>query len=270
MIAPVKKSKSALWRSLKHYHFEHIVPVHLTDVIAGIFGKADSSTHAFAGKLCRKLNWRTAFALRAIHEYKKFVYLGVVGRSPVTPSKVIDQVWHEHLLFSKAYREFCKQIIGQDFDHTPELIPLGDQTLVFNDQYLGTLEQYRTEFNSDPPDDIWATPKFNQILPKRQTSKSARPAHETDSYDFEPIYLLDSQFDDSQASAAIYDGASVSESSDCLVADASPCGACDDQWKFGSSDSGSSSSSSSAPSCSSSSASSCSSGSSSSSSCSSN
>ena len=25
----------------------------------------------------------------------------------VTPSKVIDQVWHEHILFSRAYRDFC-------------------------------------------------------------------------------------------------------------------------------------------------------------------
>ena len=43
----------------------------------------------------------------------------------VTSSKI---VWHEHLLFTKAYRDFCIDVPGFSFDHNPELIPITGQT----------------------------------------------------------------------------------------------------------------------------------------------
>jgi hypothetical protein len=61
-----------------------------------------------------------------IREYKKFIYLGAVSDFVVTPSKIIDQVWHEHLLFTKAYRDFCSDVPGFSFDHNPKLIPVND------------------------------------------------------------------------------------------------------------------------------------------------
>src|SRR6476661_5465639 len=104
-LTPAKKD---LWLRLKHYHFEHLVPPHLSDHVMACFGGHDAATHAFASKLSRKLGWTSRFARRAIEEYRKFLYLGSVAEFGVTPSKVIDQVWHEHLLFTKAYHEFCR------------------------------------------------------------------------------------------------------------------------------------------------------------------
>src|SRR5262249_16118250 len=139
-------SKRDLWLRLKHYHFDHLVPPHLLDHVQAMFGGTDSSTQAFADKLARKLKWNEAFALAAIDEYKKFVYLGVVADFPVTPPKVLDQVWHEHLLFSRAYREFCASVLKRDFDHTPELVPVDEQTAAFSAQYQATRDLYKTEF----------------------------------------------------------------------------------------------------------------------------
>jgi choice-of-anchor B domain-containing protein len=42
-------------------------------------GARDASIRAFASKLRRKLGWETRFALRALAEYKKFLFLGVTG-----------------------------------------------------------------------------------------------------------------------------------------------------------------------------------------------
>jgi hypothetical protein len=75
-------------------------------------------------KIARNLEWKHRFTLRAIRECKKFIYLGAVSDFVVTPSKIIDQVWHEHLLFTKAYRDFCTDVPGFSFDHNPELIPM--------------------------------------------------------------------------------------------------------------------------------------------------
>ncbi len=154
------ESKKDLWLRLRNYHFDQLVPPHLADHVQVVFGGPDALTHAFADKLARKLGWSVPFALRAIDEYKKFVYLGLVAEFPVTPPKVIDQVWHEHLLFSRGYRAFCTDVLRRDFDHHPELVPLEEQTAVFRSQYEATRELYRTEFNREPPAESWGIPKF--------------------------------------------------------------------------------------------------------------
>lgn len=154
--------KKELWLRLRNYHFEHLVPQHLFDHVASVFGKHDASTHAFAAKIARKHKWTTRQALRAIDEYKKFVYLGLVSDSPVTPPKIIDTVWHEHLLFSKGYREFCSDVLQRDFDHNPELVPQETQTDVFAAQYDATLALYNREFNMRPPRGIWGETKFDE------------------------------------------------------------------------------------------------------------
>ena len=152
--------KKELWLRLKHYHFEHIVPPQLLDRVTAAFGRTDASTMAFANKISRKLDWTTGFAISAIDEYKKFLYLGIVSDFPVTPSSVIDRVWHEHLLFSRAYREFCRDVLGRDFDHNPELLPSDDQTGIFQAQYEATIALYTAEFRVKPPAQMWALPKF--------------------------------------------------------------------------------------------------------------
>ena len=80
----------------------------------------------------------------------------------VTPSKIIDVVWHEHLLFSKAYREVCGIVIEDTFDHGSFLLPIDDQTNQISHQYLEIRELYLTEFGIDAPVDIWGNIKFDK------------------------------------------------------------------------------------------------------------
>lgn len=174
-------TKKQLWTNLRNYHFDHLAETHLWDHIRAQFGGMDAFTKAFACKISRKLGWSRKFALKAIWEYKKFVYLGVVSDFSVTPPQVIDKVWHEHLLFSRGYRDFCAEVIEYHFDHNPELIPADEQTETFNAQYQDTLELYRKEFGIDPPEEIWGKPKFDTTLVmaeglstrKKQNSNSA-------------------------------------------------------------------------------------------------
>lgn len=156
--------KKDLWLRIKNYHFDHIVTPGLWDKLTAKFGNTAPSAKAFAGKIARKHGWKMPFALRALTEYKKFVYLGVTGDFMVTPSKIIDVVWHEHLLFSKAYRDFCHEVLGQAFDHYPELIPVDEQTARFNAQYIETIDLYKKEFGLEPPEEIWGNTKFDKEL----------------------------------------------------------------------------------------------------------
>jgi len=185
--------KKDIWLRLKNYHFDHIVTPGLWDQLTSRFGHTTPSEKAFAGKIARKHGWKMPFALRALTEYKKFVFLGVTGDFMVTPSKIIDVVWHEHLLFSKAYRDFCNEVLGQAFDHYPELISADEQTARFNSQYMETIMTYKKEFGLEPPEEIWGNTKFDKELIKYQAPGIKRK-QKTDSssdvitYDNTPLY----------------------------------------------------------------------------------
>ena len=156
------KSKKELWERIKNYKFNNLVPKSTLEDIIELLGGKNAPVRAFANKVMKKHKLPRAFTFRAIEEYKKFVYLGVISDFIVTPSKYIDLIWHEHLLFSKAYREFCNDVIHYQFDHQPELVATKDQTELFTEQYVETLDLYRKEFGIEPPENIWGTPKFDK------------------------------------------------------------------------------------------------------------
>ena len=85
----------------------------------------------------------------------------MVSDVPVTPSKVIDQVWHEHQLFTQGYRSFCSEILGRHFDHHPELIPADEQLASYQEQYRGTLALYREGVQSRPAAGYLAGPEVS-------------------------------------------------------------------------------------------------------------
>ena len=188
-------TRKELWLRIKTYHFNHIVPANLWAQIAAASGGDASGSKAFAAKIARKHNWTNGRALKAVFEYKKFIYLGVVSDFVVTPSKIIDVVWHEHLLFTKPYREFCDEIIQYSFHHHPELIPMPDQTGQYSAQFLDTLDLYQQEFGVAPPEDIWGVAKFdkdNLIAKNFQSKKKDQHGNNAASYSDAPLIT---QFD---------------------------------------------------------------------------
>jgi hypothetical protein len=56
----------------------------------------------------------------AEHEYRRFLALKVFypGVSLV-PSKQVDNIWHAHILDTRAYREDCEKVFGRFIDHYP-------------------------------------------------------------------------------------------------------------------------------------------------------
>lgn len=53
-------------------------------------------------------------------EYRRFLSLKVCyPGKPLVPSKLIDKIWHAHILDTKAYREDCDKVFGQFIDHFP-------------------------------------------------------------------------------------------------------------------------------------------------------
>ena len=64
--------------------------------------------YSFGIRLGIENKWSLQFTQNAITEYKKFMFLASVSDEMVSPSPVVDEVWHLHLLDSKSYSDFCK------------------------------------------------------------------------------------------------------------------------------------------------------------------
>jgi hypothetical protein len=109
----------------------------------------------FTDRLAHENGWPKAFARRAVDEYKKFVYLAATSATPVTPSDVVDQVWHLHLTFTRSYwDDMCAGLLGHALHHGPTKGGSREDAK-YRRQYAETLALYRCEFGTEPPADFW-------------------------------------------------------------------------------------------------------------------
>lgn len=110
---------------------------------------------SFSDRLAQENGWPLAFSLRAILEYKRFMYLVCIAERPLTPSDEVDQVWHLHLLYTDSYwNQFCKNVLGREIHHGPT--KGGQQEAQkFVEWYEATKHLYRAFFKMEPPPDLW-------------------------------------------------------------------------------------------------------------------
>jgi uncharacterized protein (TIGR04222 family) len=116
----------------------------------------DDPSHeiGFLAHLMRANGWSRPFAVGAIEEYRKFVFLALVSDHQVTPSDQVDQVWHLHLLFSDAYwNDFCPRVLGRPLHHHPARGGQEERGR-FHELYRATIRSYRQHFG-EPPADLW-------------------------------------------------------------------------------------------------------------------
>lgn len=120
---------------------------------------------SFTDRLARENAWTIEYSIRAILEYKKFIFLLTITTHPLTPSDEVDQVWHLHLLYTQSYWEdFCKNTIKRKIHHAPT--KGGDnEKAKFTNWYEKTKELYLEVFKTETPKDIWPTNeiRFSEI-----------------------------------------------------------------------------------------------------------
>ncbi len=85
------------------------------------FGLDDpGAAFTFSERLARENGWSLTYSLRAVAEYKKFMFLLCTLPHPLTPSEPVDQVWHLHLIYTQSYWiDFCERTLGRLIHHHP-------------------------------------------------------------------------------------------------------------------------------------------------------
>lgn len=128
----------------------------LWERIQGFSLDASDADFSFSKKLAKEENWSLDFAKRAIEEYKKFVYLCCILPHGASPSKVVDKVWHMHLIYTQNYwEEFCPNILKRTLHHHPSKGGDHEDRKHMN-WFSGTLRSYREIFHSEAPLEIWS------------------------------------------------------------------------------------------------------------------
>lgn len=110
------------------------------------------SEFGFSTRLSNENYWTKDFTAKAILEYKKFMYLAATSEFMVSPSEIIDTVWHQHLIFTQSYTEFCN-LLGKQVQHIPSTHNKEDHQK-FRQAKERTHKLYGEAFGAQP-EEIW-------------------------------------------------------------------------------------------------------------------
>lgn len=120
---------------------------------------------SFTDRLARENGWTVEYSLRAILEYKKFIFLLTISNHPLTPSDQVDQVWHLHLLYTQSYwDDFCENTVKRKIHHGPTKGGTTEKEK-FTNWYEKTKALYLETFKTEAPKDIWPSSeiRFSEI-----------------------------------------------------------------------------------------------------------
>ena len=91
------------------------------------------------------------FISQAVQEFKKYMALIALGHTEIgMPSHEVDEIWHNFILFTREYSEFCEKACGRIIHHRPNTsrrpqLPAGS---------IADFVSAYTKFFGDPPS-IW-------------------------------------------------------------------------------------------------------------------
>ncbi len=73
--------------------------------------------------LAKKPGWSRYMVEESIMDYRRFLLLIKKhgGRYELAPTKLIDEAWHQHILFTRKYHHDCAVIFGRYLHHFPVL-----------------------------------------------------------------------------------------------------------------------------------------------------
>ena len=100
-------------------------------------------------KIKNALSCDNQIAFDALFETLKFMELIHIHKKTLTPSLNVDLAWHEFILCTRAYHQYCEENFGKYIHHHP-----GGEDKENYLQYKKTIRFYQNQFG-DPPEYFW-------------------------------------------------------------------------------------------------------------------
>ncbi len=102
----------------------------------------------------KEYKWSLNYAQRVGKEYARFLSLRAQN-SQLSPSDDVDRMWHQHILNTQHYADYCNKIAGKFVHHDPT--QANDQNLR-KVRLANTILSYHQKYGKDSEDaEIWNT-----------------------------------------------------------------------------------------------------------------
>lgn len=101
----------------------------------------------------------------AIAEYRRMLrVIQKFPELPVVPSKLVDLVWHEHILDTQQYRKDSQTLFGKYIHHAPAFGDDADESVISEKKAMledqaEMFKKYVELFEDEPRADVWPTAK---------------------------------------------------------------------------------------------------------------
>jgi len=105
-----------------------------------------------------KYDWSPEKTDELFGEMKKFMYLCATNDGAMAPPEDIDEIWHNFILFTGDYSEYCQDMVGMFLHHQPLTVAQraqSDGSMIEN-----TLAAGRRAFGDDLPEKYWSFQKI--------------------------------------------------------------------------------------------------------------
>ena len=136
------------------------------------------STYTFEEFLVNEMiqshSWDRRFAIKAVGEYTRFLELKITetdyNGKHFSPSLIIDEIWHTHILNTAKYEKNCKEIhdeVANDREfqfihHSTERAR--DPAEVIANRREHFLVNYQQKYNTTAPADVWKSLTYTPII----------------------------------------------------------------------------------------------------------
>jgi hypothetical protein len=102
-------------------------------------------------RLEEEYGWEKEFVNGAVNEFIRFLELHIYYPNvTIVPGKVVDKVWHDFILHTKLYINFCETYFGEYMHHDPK-----DRTSNAVMDMKPTIDLYEQHFGHEAPFDFW-------------------------------------------------------------------------------------------------------------------
>jgi hypothetical protein len=120
-------------------------------------------------RIQKNKNWTPDFTNAAVNEYYRFLQLHAkYPNKSIVPGKAIDEIWHDHILHTQSYMDFCTKNFGYYLHHQPDIQTELAGTNTSDNLTLSitclkhTLELYKNTFGYEAPYQQWG-PNYEQF-----------------------------------------------------------------------------------------------------------
>lgn len=106
------------------------------------------------------LAWTPAQCEDAEIEYKRYLHLCLLFGKGIVPNKIMDSMWHFHILDTRAYHRDCESVFGFYLHHFPYFGMRGDEDARnLKESFQSTQSLYQSTFGEpmarDEHTDCW-------------------------------------------------------------------------------------------------------------------